>query len=320
MKSALITGISGQDGSYLAELLLKKGYKVYGLVRRSSTPNYWRIEHILDKIELIDGDLLDQGAIERAIKIADPKEVYNLAAQSAVYKSFNQPLYTADATALGALRILEAIRSINPSIKFYQASSSNMFGRALETPQSENTPLNPINPYAIAKVFAHYTTINYRESYNMICVSGICFNHESPRRGLDFVTRKISDAVAKIYLGKQKKLILGNLNVTRDWGFAGDYVEAMWLMLQQDKPENYVIATGEVHSVEDFVREAFNVVGIEDWSKYVETSDKFKRPTEVTNLKGDYSKAKQNLKWEPKVKFKQLVKLMVESDLERNRL
>jgi len=317
MKKALITGITGQDGSYLAELLLSKGYKVYGLTRRTSTVNNERIKHIQEKIELVQGDLLDQSSLSSAILEAEPDEVYNLAAQSFVKTSWNQPVLTGEFTALGVTRMLEAIRAVNQKIKFYQASSSEMFGKVTETPQKETTRFYPRSPYGVAKVYGHYITVNYRESYNLFACSGILFNHESPRRGLEFVTRKISNAVARIYLGKQKKLILGNLGAKRDWGFAGDYVEAMWLILQQVKADDYVVATGENHSVREFVQLAFKIVGIDDWEKYVEANKKeHLRPAEVDYLVGDYSKAKKELGWNPKTTFKKLVEMMVKADLE----
>lgn len=317
MKRALITGITGQDGSYLAEFLLKKGYKVYGTIRRTSTPNYTNIHHILDKIELISADLLDMGSILESIHESQPDEIYNLAAQSFVKYSWNQPILTGDYTGLAVTRVLEAIRLTNPKIRFYQASSSEMFGKVTEVPQKETTRFYPRSPYGVAKVYGHYITVNYRESYNMFAVSGILFNHESPRRGIEFVTRKIANAVARIKLGKQEKLELGNMDAKRDWGFAGDYVEAMWLMLQQEKPDDYVIATGETHSVQEYVEEACKVAGLGDWKKHV-TSDhpKHVRPAEVDYLIGDYSKAKKELEWTPKTSFKDLVKIMVEAELE----
>ena len=318
MKKALITGITGQDGSYLAEFLLKKGYEVSGLVRRQSTPNYWRLEGFLDKINLIEGDLSDQQSINNAVIETAPDEVYNLAAQSFVKTSFKEPLHTSDITGLGCLRVLEAIKSNSPDAKFYQASSSEMYGRVRETPQSETTPFHPRSPYCVSKVFAHFATINYRESYNMFACSGICFNHESPRRGIEFVTRKISDAVANIFLKKQKELVLGNLDASRDWGYALDYVEAMWLMLQKKSADDYVIATGKTHKVVDFVNEAFKVIGVDDWKKYVRVDKKFLRPAEVDLLIGNSSKAAKDLGWKPRHDFKQLVKMMVEFDIKRN--
>lgn len=314
-RRALITGITGQDGSYLAEFLLKKGYKVFGITRRTSTPNYERIVHFQDQIELLPGDLLDQQSLTSAVTQADPDEIYNLAAQSFVQTSWSQPVLTGEFTALGATRMLEAMRQVKPNAKFYQASSSEMFGQAEQTPQTEKTPFHPRSPYGVAKVYAHWITINYRESYDMFAVSGILFNHESPRRGLEFVTRKISHNVAKIHLGMQENFTLGNLDAKRDWGFAGDYVEAMWMMLQQEKADDYVIATGENHSVREFAEEAFKVIGIKSWQNHVKTSKEFMRPAEVDFLIGDASKAKRILGWKPKVDFKSLVKMMVESDI-----
>ena len=316
-KKALITGITGQDGSYLAEFLLKKGYKVYGLTRRTSTVNFERIKHIEDQIELIQGDLLDQGSLHDALYTTQPEEVYNLGAQSFVKTSWNQPVLTGEVTAIGVTRMLEAIRAVNLKIKFYQASSSEMFGKVTETPQKETTRFHPRSPYGVAKVYGHYITVNYRESYGIFACSGICFNHESPRRGLEFVTRKISHGVARISLGKQKKIELGDLKPKRDWGFAGDYVEAMWHMLQQDEPDDYVIATGENHSVEEFVKLAFDVVGIKNWQDYVESNkEAHMRPAEVDYLIGDYSNAKKVLGWEPKTSFPELIRMMVEADIE----
>lgn len=316
-KKALITGITGQDGSYLAELLLSKGYSVYGLVRRLSTPSVENIRDIQNQVELISGDLLDQSSLTEAVHIAQPDEVYNLAAQSFVKASFDQPVLTGEFTALGVTRILEAIRNVNPKIKFYQASSSEMFGKVTETPQKETTRFYPRSPYGAAKVYGHYITVNYRESYNLFACCGILFNHESPRRGLEFSTRKISNAVARIKLGKQKKLTLGSLDPKRDWGFAGDYVEAMWLMLQQDQPGDYVISTGENHSVREFVELAFKSVGIEDWEKYVDAGNPmYTRPAEVDYLVGDSSKARKVLGWKPKTSFAELVEMMVKTDLE----
>lgn len=320
MKKALITGITGQDGSYLAELLLNKGYKVYGLVRRLSTPNTGNIEHLIEKVELISGDLLDQKSLHDAVLESEPDEVYNLAAQSFVKTSWNQSVLTGEYTALGVTRMLEAIRGVNPKIRFYQASSSEMFGKVTETPQKETTRFYPRSPYGVAKVYGHYITVNYRESYDMFACSGILFNHESPRRGIEFVTRKISHAVARISLGLQDKLELGSLEPKRDWGFAGDYVEAMWMMLQQDKADDYVISTGETHSVREFVELAFQAAGIDDWQKYViSDSPKFMRPAEVDYLIGDYSKAKEELGWSPKTSFPELVEMMVKSDIEVER-
>ncbi len=317
MKRALITGITGQDGSYLAELLLEKGYKVFGLTRRTSTINYERIKHIEDKITLIQGDLLDQGSLASALEEAQPEEVYNLAAQSFVKTSWNQPVLTGEVTGIGVTRILEAILDVNPKIRFYQASSSEMFGKVTETPQKETTRFYPRSPYGVAKVYGHYATVNHRESYDMYACSGILFNHESPRRGLEFVTRKISHAVARISLGKQNHIELGNLDAKRDWGYAKDYVVAMWLMLQQAEPDDYVIATGETHSVSEFLQLAFKVIGISDWQKYVKSNmQKYMRPAEVDYLIGDYSKAKRNLGWEPKTTFPELVEIMVKADIE----
>lgn len=317
MPTALITGITGQDGSYLAELLIKKGYQVIGVARRSSTVNYERINHLLDDIKVVQGDLQDQGSLLSMLEEYKPTEVYNLAAQSFVPTSWNQPALTGDITALGVTRMLEAIRFVNPKIRFYQASSSEMFGKVMEVPQSEETPFYPRSPYGVAKVYGHWITINYRESFNMYATSGILFNHESPRRGLDFVTRKISDYVARIKTGKAKELRLGNLEAQRDWGFAGDYVEAMWLMLQQDTPDNYVIGTGETHAVREFCEIAFARVDL-DYKEFVVMDEKFYRPAEVDLLISDPSKARNQLKWEPKVSFKQLVTMMVDSDLERH--
>ena len=316
MPTAIITGITGQDGSYLAELLLKKGYQVIGVARRSSTVNYERIQHFIDDITVVQGDLQDQGSLLSLLEEFNPTEVYNLAAQSFVPTSWNQPALTGDVTALGVTRLLEAIRFVNPKIRFYQASSSEMFGKVLEVPQREETPFYPRSPYGVAKVYGHWITVNYRESFNMFATSGILFNHESPRRGLEFVTRKISDAVAKIKLGKAKELRLGNLEAQRDWGFAGDYVEAMWLMLQQDHPDNYVIGTGETHPVREFCEIAFSHVGL-DYKEFVVQDEKFYRPAEVELLISDPSKARNQLKWELNVSFKELVTMMVDSDLVR---
>ena len=314
-KRALITGITGQDGSYLSEFLLSKNYRVFGLTRRTSTPNYERIRHIQDKIELIPGDLLDQQSLTSAIVKAQPDEIYNLAAQSFVATSWSQPVLTGEFTALGVTRMLEAVRQVKPDAKFYQASSSEMFGKVREAPQNEKTPFHPRSPYGVAKVYGHWITINYRESYNLFTVSGILFNHESPRRGLEFVTRKISHGVAKIHLGKIDHILLGNLDAKRDWGFSGDYVQGMWMMLQQDKPRDYVIATGENHSVTEFVQEAFKVIGITNWKKYVKSSKELFRPAEVDFLIGDASFARKVLGWKPKVTFGDLVKMMVDADI-----
>jgi len=316
MPNALITGITGQDGSYLAELLLQKGYRVYGLVRRTSVFNDERIHHLLGDIELIDADLLDQISLIQALKKSQADQVYNLAAMSFVATSFQQTVATAEYTGLSVTRMLEAIRLADRPIRFYQASTSEMFGKVQAVPQNEQTPFYPRSPYGVAKLYGHWTTVNFRESYQMFACSGLLFNHESPRRGPEFVTRKISLAVARIKLGLQKKLVLGNLDAKRDWGFAGDYVEAMWLILQQDQPEDYVIATGETHSVRDFVSTAFAHAGIDNWERYVETDPQFLRPAEVDLLIGDASKAHQNLGWKPRVKFEELVGMMIESDLD----
>jgi GDPmannose 4,6-dehydratase len=315
-KVAFITGITGQDGSYLAELLLSKGYKVYGMVRRASVDKYERISHIMDKVELIQGDLLDQYSLIAALKKAQPSEVYNLAAQSFVPTSWAQPVLTSEFTAIGVTRMLESIRLVDPKIRFYQASSSEMYGKVLEVPQSEATPFYPRSPYGVAKAYGHYITVNYRESYNLFAVSGILFNHESPRRGLEFVTRKVTDGVARIKLGLSKELRLGNLDAQRDWGFAGDYVEAMWLMLQQDTPDDYVIATGETRTVKELVQIAFEHAGM-DWEKHVKLDPAFIRPAEVDLLIGDPAKAKKKLGWAPKVSFEQMIRMMVDSDVAR---
>jgi GDPmannose 4,6-dehydratase len=314
MKKALITGITGQDGSYLAEFLLEKGYEVHGMVRRSSSENMDRIQHIRDRVHFVQGDLTDQSSLDEAIKLVMPDEVYNLAAQSFVPTSFNQPAATANITGLGVTRMLEAIRKHKPDAKFYQASSSEMFGKVQEVPQTEKTPFHPRSPYGVAKVYGHWITVNYRESYNIFACSGILFNHESPRRGLEFVTRKVTHTVAKIKLGLAKELRMGNMDAKRDWGFAGDYVQAMWLMLQQSKPNDFVVSTGETHSVQELVDVAFDAAGL-DPKKYVVIDPKFLRPAEVDLLIGNPSKAKQVLKWEPKVKFEELIRMMVESDL-----
>ncbi len=315
-KTALITGITGQDGSYLAELLLEEGYRVVGMTRRSSTATSERIAHIVDRIEIVQGDLIDQASLVEALRDVHPDEVYNLAAQSFVPTSWNQPVLTGEVTALGMTRLLEAIRQVDPAIKVYQASSSEMFGKVRETPQTEDTPFYPRSPYGVAKVYAHYLTVNYRESYDMFAVSGICFNHESPRRGREFVTRKVSEHVAKIKLGQLKELRMGNLDADRDWGFAGDFVRAMWLMLQQDEPRDYVIATGKAHTVRDLCDLAFSHVGL-DYREYVVLDPAFIRPAEVDKLLGDPSRAKQDLGWEPKVTFQEMVAMMVDADLER---
>jgi len=315
-KKALITGITGQDGSYLAEFLLSQGYEVFGLVRRTSTVKYERIQHIQDQINLLQGDMSDQTSLTSALKVAQPDEVYNLAAQSFVQTSWGQPVFTGDVTALGVTRLLDAIRTVNPNIRFYQASSSEMFGKVQEVPQKETTPFYPRSPYGVAKVYGHWITVNYRESYNMFACSGILFNHESPRRGLEFVTRKVTHHAAKIKLGLAHELRLGNLDSQRDWGFAGDYVRAMWLMLQQDAPDDYVIATNETHTVQKLVEIAFNTVGL-DWKNYVVQDERFMRPAEVDLLIGDPSKAGTKLGWEPQVTFEQLIQMMVESDLKQ---
>ena len=316
MPTALITGITGQDGSYLAELLLDKGYEVWGMVRRASTESYERIEHIRERLQFVQGDLLDQPSLVAALVDSQPDEVYNLAAQSFVPTSWSQPVLTAEFTAVGVTRLLEAIRQVNPKIRFYQASSSEMFGKVQEVPQTETTPLYPRSPYGVAKCYGHYITVNYRESYGMHCSSGILFNHESPRRGLEFVTRKVTDGVARIKLGLADHLALGNLDAKRDWGFAGDYVEAMWRMLQRDEPDDYVVATGETHTVERLVELAFGHVDLE-WQGYVRTDPRFIRPAEVDLLVGDPAKAKATLGWEPKVDFEGLVRMMVDADLAR---
>jgi GDPmannose 4,6-dehydratase len=315
-RRALITGVTGQDGSYLAELLLEEGYEVFGMVRRASTENFERLAHLVDRITLVQGDLLDQLSLVSALQDSGPTEVYNLAAQSFVPASWRQPVLTAEFTAVGVTRVLEAIRSVDPSIRFYQASSSEMFGKVREVPQTELTPFYPRSPYGVAKAYGHFITVNYRESYGLHAVSGILFNHESPRRGLEFVTRKVSDGVARIKLGLTDAIRLGNLDARRDWGFAGDYVRAMWLMLQQEEPRDYVIATGEEHSVKDFVDLAFAHVGLEP-EKHVVVDQKFVRPAEVDQLVGDSSKARQELGWEPKVSFRELVEVMVDADLKR---
>ncbi len=315
-KTALITGITGQDGSYLADFLLSKGYKVFGMVRRSSTENFERIEHIRDQVELRQGDLLDQLSLITLMEEAQPDEVYNLAAQSFVPTSWTKPLLTGDFTGLGVTRMLEALRMVNPKIRFYQASSSEMFGKVREVPQTEETPFYPRSPYGVAKVYGHFITVNYRESYDLFAVSGILFNHESPRRGKEFVTRKVTDAVAKIKLGMAKELRLGNREAKRDWGFAGDYVEAMWHMLQHKQPEDFVVATGEAHTVQELVEIAFGHVGL-DWKKFVVEDRALYRPAEVDLLIGDSSKARKDLGWKPKVDFPGLVKMMVDADLAR---
>jgi GDPmannose 4,6-dehydratase len=315
-RRALITGITGQDGSYLAELLLDKGYEVFGMTRRASTENVERIAHLVDRVILIQGDLLDPHSLVTALRTAEPHEVYNLAAQSFVPTSWNQPVLTAEFTAVGVTRLLEAVRTVDPEIRFYQASSSEMFGKVRDVPQTERTPFYPRSPYGVAKTYAHYITVNYRESYGLYALSGILFNHESPRRGLEFVTRKISDGVARIKLGLADELVLGNVDAERDWGFAGDYVDAVWRMLQRDEPEDYVIATGEPHSVREFYETAFERAGL-DPERYVKSDSEFMRPAEVDHLVGDASKAKRELGWEPRHSFRELVEMMVEADLER---
>ncbi|RZP28556.1 GDP-mannose 4,6-dehydratase [bacterium] len=315
-KRAVITGITGQDGSYLAELLLDKGYEVVGITRRLSAPNHWRIAHLQDRIELRPADLLDQLSLIRVIEDVRPHEFYNLAAMSFVPASWDQPMLTGEYNAQGVTRVMEAIRQVDTSIKVYQASSSEMFGKVLETPQTEVTPFYPRSPYGVSKAFAHYITVNYRESYDLFAVSGILFNHESPRRGLEFVTRKVTNGVAKIKLGLADSLSLGNLDAHRDWGFAGDYVRAMWLMLQRDVPEDYVIATGLSHSVRDLVQAAFTHVGLE-WQDYVRTSPALLRPAEVEHLIGDSSKALSDFGWQPSIDFSRLVQMMVDADVER---
>jgi GDPmannose 4,6-dehydratase len=315
-RRALITGITGQDGSYLAELLLERGYEVFGMTRRASTENVDRIAHLVDRVNLVQGDLLDPPSLVSALRTAEPHEVYNLAAQSFVPTSWNQPVLTAEFTGIGVTRMLEAVRAVDPDTRFYQASSSEMFGKVREVPQNEQTPFYPRSPYGVAKTYGHYITVNYRESYGLYAVCGILFNHESPRRGLEFVTRKISDGVARIKLGLADELRLGNLDAERDWGYAGDYVEAMWLMLQQDEPEDYVVATGVTHSVREFAAIAFEHVGLEA-DRFVRSDPEFMRPAEVDQLVGDASKAREQLGWEPKHSFGDLVEMMVDTDLGR---
>lgn len=319
-KRALITGITGQDGAYLAEFLLKKNYEVFGLVRRLSTPNFWRLEElgIQDQVEFLSGDLTDQNSLDAAVKISQPDEVYNLAAQSFVGTSWEQPILTSEVTGLGVIKILNAVKNFAPSAKFYQASSSEMFGNSAgNNIKNEETPLHPTSPYAIAKLFAHWMAINYKDSHGMFVCCGILFNHESPLRGIEFVTRKISDGVAKIKLGLSDKLHLGNLNSKRDWGFAGDYVEAMWLMMQQDNSDNYIVSTANTHSVRDFCEEAFKIAGIENWESYIVQDPKYLRPSELHILQGSSDKARDILGWQPKVDFAELVKMMVLADLKR---
>lgn len=314
-KKAIITGITGQDGSYLADLLLEKGYDVYGLVRRTSTPNLTNIQHLIGKIKLVSGDLTDQGSLINMVSEVQPDEFYNLAAQSFVGASWQQPVLTGEVTGVGVTNVLEAIRLVKPDTKLYQASSSEMFGKVRETPQNEMTPFHPRSPYGVAKAYGHWMTVNYRESFNMFACSGILFNHESPRRGIEFLPRKVSNGVARIACGLDKELRLGNLDAKRDWGFAGDYVEAMWLMLQQDTPDDYVISTGETHTVQELVDIAFKAAGITDYEKHVIIDPRFYRPCEVDLLLGDATKAKKKLGWEPKVGFKELIEMMVKSDL-----
>jgi len=314
-KTALITGINGMDGSHLADLLLSKGYNVFGMERRSSSKNRTNTKHLEGKITFLQGDLTDQNSLFRCLKESNPTEIYNLAAQSFVGESWNTPEHTSEVTGLGVLRILEAIREFNPKIKFYQASSSEMFGRMVENPSTENTPFYPRSPYGVSKLYGHWITKNYRESYDMFACSGILFNHESEKRGHEFVTRKISDGVAKIKLGLTDHITLGNLDAERDWGYAPDYVEAMWLMLQQDTPDDYVIATGNKHSIRDFLNAAFKCIGIDEWGPYIKQDPRFMRPAEVDVLRGDYNKAKTQLGWEPKTTFAQLVEKMVLNDI-----
>ncbi len=314
MPTALITGITGQDGSYLAEFLLQKGYRVIGMARRTSTLNFHRLTHIQDQIELVPGDLGDQVSLIHLLEEYKPEEIYNLAAQSFVQTSWNQPVFTGDITGLGVTRVLDAIRFVNAKIRFYQASSSEMFGKVVEVPQSEATPFYPRSPYGVAKVYGHWITVNYRESYDLHATSGILFNHESPRRGLEFVTRKITHHVARIKLGLANEVRLGNLDSQRDWGYAGDYVRAMWLMLQQDNPEDYVVATGETHSVQEFLEEAFGYVNL-DWHDYVVQDPRYMRPAEVDLLVGDATKANKKLGWQPTVSFQKLVRMMIDADL-----
>src|SRR5881227_2445440 len=316
MPTAIISGITGQDGSYLAELLLEKGYKVVGIVRRSSTTPYERISHLVDRLELVSADLLDQTSLTDVVSDYQPEEIYNLAAQSFVQTSWTQPVLTGEFTALGVTRMLEAMKKAAPNARFYQASSSEMFGKVHESPQRESTPFYPRSPYGVAKVYGHWITVNYRESYDLYAVSGILFNHESPRRGLEFVTRKVTDGVARIVKGKARDLRLGNLEAQRDWGFAGDYVKAMWLMLQPPRPADYVIGTGEMHSVRELCDLAFSHVGL-DWQKYVTVDPRFVRPAEVDTLQADPSKARRELQWAPGTSFAELVRMMVDADLER---
>lgn len=319
MKRALITGITGQDGAYLAKFLLKKGYKVYGIYRRLSTPNFWRLQYlgIIEKVNLFPADLIDSVSLIEAIRVSRPDEIYHLAAQSFVGASFEQPLGTGEVTGLGVTRILEAIRQTAPGIKFYQASTSELYGTGRHTPQNENTPFQPASPYGAAKLYGYSITRIYRQGYGLFACNGILFNHESPLRGLEFVTRKIANAVAKISLGLQKEIRLGNLQAKRDWGYAPEYVESMWLMLQQKKADDYVIATNEAHSIEEFLKQAFGIVNIRNWSKFVRLDKKLYRPLDVELLKGNYSKAKRELGWQPRTKFKKLVRILVEEELKR---
>jgi GDPmannose 4,6-dehydratase len=316
-RTALITGVTGQDGSYLAELLVQKGYRVYGLIRRLSSPNVTHLAGVRDQVEILDGDLMDQSSLNDAIRRAAPDEIYNLAAQSFVGISFGQPVLTGEITGIGALRLLEAVKAYAPHARVYQASSSEMFGEVEREPQDESTPFHPRSPYGVAKVYAYWASVNYREAYSMFVSNGILFNHESPRRGFEFVTRKISDGVARVALGKAESITLGNLDAKRDWGYAPEYVELMWRILQHASPRDYIGATGESHSVRDFLDEAFRVAGVQNWSKHVTVDPKFNRPAEVYNLRGDGSRAAKELGWTPKTKFKDLVKIMVEADLKR---
>ena len=315
-KTALITGITGQDGSYLAELLLGKGYRVVGMTRRSSTVANERVAHLMDRIEMVEGDLLDQASLVEALRTSNPDEMYNLAAQSFVPTSWNQPVLTGEFTGLGVTRVLEAVRHVNPAIRFYQASSSEMFGKVREVPQNELTPFYPRSPYGVAKAYGHFLTVNYRESYGLFAVSGILFNHESPRRGLEFVSRKVTDGVARIANGLADTLAMGNLDAERDWGFAGDYVEAMWLMLQRDEPRDYVISTGEAHTVRELCRIAFDRVGL-DYQRHVIVDPKLYRPAEVDHLRGDSTRARDELGWQPRVSFRELIEMMVDADMTR---
>ena len=317
MKRALVTGINGMDGSHLADLLLEKGYEVYGMERRTSSPNRTNTSHLEGKIQFVNGDLTDQNSLVRCLKESKPHEVYNLGAMSFVGESWNTPEQTSDVTGLGVLRVLEAVREFDKSIKFYQASSSEMFGRMVENPAKESTPFYPRSPYGVSKLYGHWITKNYRESYDMFACSGILFNHESERRGIEFVTRKITDGVARIHLGLEEMIVLGNLEAKRDWGYSPDYCEAMWLMLQQDKADDYVISTGETHSIEEFLEVAFKHVGIDDWSGYVGTDERFMRPAEVDVLRGDSTKAQRELGWKPKTSFEDLVKKMVANDIKK---